>query len=345
VSLLLAAGVALVVALLLTRAFTRPASRMHILDHPNERSLHSNPMPRTGGVAIVTGIVVGGVMFAVTAGSRLPIAVGWLGTIATLIAVVSYFDDRRHLPIVVRLTAHIAASGLLVVAGLGIGSLSLPGFTYALPAWPATVLTVLFTVWMVNLYNFMDGMDGFAGGMTAIGFGTLAVLGWWGGDEVFAALNVIIVGATIGFLVFNFPPAKIFMGDTGSSTLGFLAAGMSLWAHVTGLVPLWISVVVFSPFIVDATVTLVRRAGRGEKVWQAHKTHYYQRLVQAGWGHRKTVLLEYGLMLVCAGAAVAAYAAGALLQWVLVGAVALLYVSFFQFIRAVEASAGVIPYR
>jgi UDP-N-acetylmuramyl pentapeptide phosphotransferase/UDP-N-acetylglucosamine-1-phosphate transferase len=340
-----AAIVALVVSMLLTRAFTRPGSGMHILDHPNERSLHTTPTPRTGGVAIVTGILVGGVMFAVTAGSRLPIAVGWLGTIAALIAVVSFFDDCRHLPIAVRLTAHIAASGLLMAASLGIGSLSLPGFTYALPAWPASILTILFTVWMVNLYNFMDGMDGFAGGMTSIGFGTLAVLGWWGGDGVFAALNVIIVGATIGFLVFNFPPAKIFMGDTGSSTLGFLAAGMALWAHVTGLVPLWISVVVFSPFIVDATVTLVRRAGQGEKVWQAHKTHYYQRLVQAGWGHRKTVLLEYGLMLACAGAAVAAYSVGALLQWVLMGAVAMMYIGFFQLVRAVEARSGVVPYR
>jgi UDP-N-acetylmuramyl pentapeptide phosphotransferase/UDP-N-acetylglucosamine-1-phosphate transferase len=107
-------------------------------------------------------------------------------------------------------------------------------------------------------------------------------------------------------LVHNFPPAKIFLGDTGSTTLGFLAAACSLWGAKDGLFPFWVALLVFSPFIVDATVTLLRRLLRGEKVWEAHRSHYYQRLVLLGWGHRRTVLTEYALMLACAGSALLA---------------------------------------
>ena len=337
---LLAAGVAIFVALLLTRAFIHPGSRMHILDHPNERSLHSQPTPRTGGVAIVLGILVGCLVFAFSMSLVIPVELLWLGGLAALIASVSYLDDRRHIPAGYRLATHIVASVLLAITGLAIGSLSLPGISLALPEWLAGVLTVLFAVWMVNLYNFMDGMDGFAGGMTVFGFGTLALLGWWGGDNVFAALNLIIAAGALGFLVFNFPPAKIFMGDTGSSTLGFLAAGMSLWGDASALVPLWISVLVFSPFIVDATVTLLRRLVGRERVWQAHKTHYYQRLVQAGWGHRKTVLMEYGLMVACAAGALTAYRATSTVQWIIIVGTILLYVVFFGFVRATETSGS-----
>jgi UDP-N-acetylmuramyl pentapeptide phosphotransferase/UDP-N-acetylglucosamine-1-phosphate transferase len=335
---LVAAVVALVVSFLLTRAFTHPGSRLHILDHPNERSLHTTPTPRTGGVAIVIGLLAGGIFLFLVSGVGFPRELRWLGGLAVLIASVSYLDDRRHIPVGYRLATHLVASVLLVIAGLTVGSLSLPGIAHPIPAWLAGVLTVLFAVWMVNLYNFMDGMDGFAGGMTVFGFGTLALLGWWGGDHDFAAVNLIIAGGAAGFLIFNFPPAKIFMGDAGSSTLGFLAAGMSLWANASGLVPLWISVLVFSPFIVDATVTLFRRLIRREKVWQAHKTHYYQRLVQANWGHRKTVLVEYGLMVACAAGALTAYRATAVVQWAIITGAILLYVVFFRFVRATEVS-------
>jgi UDP-N-acetylmuramyl pentapeptide phosphotransferase/UDP-N-acetylglucosamine-1-phosphate transferase len=154
---------------------------------------------------------------------------------------------------------------------------------------------------MINLYNFMDGMDGFAGGMAVIGFSTLAWLGR--ADAGFAAVCLTVAAASAGFLIHNFPPAKIFLGDTGSTTLGFLAAACSLWGSKADLFPFWVALLVFSPFIVDATVTLLRRLLRGEKVWEAHRKHYYQRLVLLGWGHRRTVLVEYALMLACAGSA------------------------------------------
>jgi len=158
-------------------------------------------------------------------------------------------------------------------------------------------------------------MDGFAGGMAVWGFGSFAVLGLMAGNMTFVGVSLVVAAAAAGFLVFNFPPARIFMGDTGSATLGLLAGGLSLWGSRDRVFPFWAAVLVFSPFIVDATVTLMRRLGRGERVWQAHRTHYYQRLVQSGWGHRKTVLAEYGLMAACGASAVVGTRLDSAGQW------------------------------
>ncbi len=295
--ILLSAAIAFVVAVVLTRRFCDPGSRLHLLDHPNERSLHTQPTPRTGGVAILAGFIsaIPVLLFANVGAS--PIL--WLMAGTGLIAGLSFLDDRRGLPVVVRFLGHVIGAGLVVLgAGLTLPPLFL-GISVPWPAWLGLGLSVLFLVWMVNLYNFMDGMDGFAGGMALIGFGAFAVFGLLGGNLLFTGLSLTIVAAAGGFLLFNFPPARIFMGDTGSAALGLLAGGLSLWGALDGLFPFWAALLVFSPFTVDASVTLVRRLFRGERVWQAHKSHYYQRLVQSGWGHRKTVLYEYALMLAC----------------------------------------------
>jgi UDP-N-acetylmuramyl pentapeptide phosphotransferase/UDP-N-acetylglucosamine-1-phosphate transferase len=176
----------------------------------------------------------------------------------------------------------------------------LPGIAWKWPPWLGIGVLLLFIIWMINLYNFMDGMDGFAGGMAVIGFGAYAIFGWIGGQPLFFIVSLVICAAAAGFLISNFPPAKIFLGDAGSASLGLLAAGLSLWGARDGLFPLWVALLIFSPFIADATVTLLRRLLKGEKVWEAHRSHCYQRLVQAGWGHRKTLLWEYSLMLACA---------------------------------------------
>jgi UDP-N-acetylmuramyl pentapeptide phosphotransferase/UDP-N-acetylglucosamine-1-phosphate transferase len=157
--------------------------------------------------------------------------------------------------------------------------------------------------WTTNLYNFMDGSDGLAGGMAVIGFGTYASAAWIGGNVEFELLAWSIAAAAAGFLIFNFPPAKIFMGDVGSIPLGFLAGALGVAGWQRELWPLWFPLVVFAPFIVDASVTLVRRVLRGERVWEAHRQHYYQRLILSGWSHRRTAVSEYGLMLLCGAAA------------------------------------------
>jgi len=137
---------------------------------------------------------------------------------------------------------------------------------------------------------------------------------------------MIVVAAVAGFLWFNFPPAKIFMGDAGSSTLGFLVAAFSLWASAEKIFPIWVALLVFSPFIVDASVTLLRRLFQGEKIWEAHKSHFYQRLVLVGWGHKKTVLCAYVLMVVCSATAWFAMQVDVTFQWMIIMAWLVAYV-------------------
>jgi UDP-N-acetylmuramyl pentapeptide phosphotransferase/UDP-N-acetylglucosamine-1-phosphate transferase len=252
-----------------------------VLDHPNERSLHQQPVPRLGGVGVTAGIVLS-VPF-VSPAEWWPL---WLG--AALLVGISFLDDLVGLPIVGRLIMHFVAAGGFV-AGLLFAQIGL--------GW--AVVAIVATVWMTNLYNFMDGMDGLASGMAVFGFGFLAIASWVAENTSLALVSVSIASTAAAFLLFNFPPARIFLGDAGSTIFGFLGAGLGFVGWRDGTWSLWFPALVFSPFILDATVTLLKRALQGEQFWLAHRTHYYQRLVLSGWGHRKTVLAEYGLMVVC----------------------------------------------
>lgn len=320
----------------LTRRFCSPDSLVYILDHPNERSLHDRPTPRGGGVAILAAIIACETVQIVLFydGHVMVIAASML-----VVAAVAFLDDHYFIPPVYRLMAQTAAALIILYGGFVMENLEIPGVAWHWPYAAGALFSVLFIVWMINLYNFMDGMDGFAGGMAVSGFGAFAAMGWIAGHELFLAVNLIIACASAGFLVFNFPPARIFMGDIGSSTLGLLAAALSLWGVKDGVFPFWIAVLVFSPFIVDASVTLLRRLWRREKIWLAHKTHYYQKLVQAGWGHRNTVLLEYLIMLGCGLTAVLslhatiAIQAAMLVGWALFYIIFLFWVSWYAFGR------------
>ncbi len=255
------------------------------LDRPNPRSLHAHPVPRTGGLGIMLGVLA---------------AALWLGpasyvavlALAFALAIFSVIDDVKGLPVFARLLAHLAAAAAFVAL-------------YAPEGFPllGALAGIVAVAWMTNLYNFMDGSDGLAGGMAVFGFGAYGFAAWLGGDAALAGLGLAIAAAALAFLVFNFHPARIFMGDGGSIPLGFAAAALGLLGHWRGLWPLAFPVLVFSPFIVDASVTLARRLARGERVWQAHRSHYYQRLVRMGLGHRGTALGEYALMAACAGSA------------------------------------------
>lgn len=256
------------------------------LDRPNERSLHDTPVPRTGGLGIHAGVLLAGYLGA----AGVPPIV-WLCFAGLL--TISFTDDIRGIPIVARLLAHLLASGAVAAA-----LLSHHGIIIVL-------LATLAITWMINLYNFMDGADGLAGGMAMFGFGTYGIAAWQAGSVGFAWLNFGIAASALAFLFFNFHPARIFMGDAGSVPLGFLAACFGLIGWLQKDWPWWLPLLVFSPFIVDASVTLARRVFARAAVWQAHRDHYYQRLVQLGWGHRKTAIAEYALMLLCGIAALA----------------------------------------
>ena len=331
---ILLATAAFAISLVLTWRFCDPASRFHILDQPNDRSLHTRPTPRSGGLAIFIALLVcglGAVLFQ-PATSLWALALG-----ALAVAGVSFLDDRRSITPFFRFVVHAVAAVIIVYGGFFLQRFEIPGVVWQWSYIAGAMFSVAFIVWMINMYNFMDGMDGFAGGMAVIGFGVFALLGWQSGNVLFMLLSLITAAAAGGFLIFNFPPARIFMGDVGSSTLGLLAGTFSLWGTRDGIFPFWIALLVFSPFIVDATVTLLRRLFRGEKVWQAHKTHYYQRLVQAGWGHRKTVLWEYALMSACALSAIWAVRRAETIQWWTMGFWALAYILIIAMVRRREA--------
>jgi UDP-N-acetylmuramyl pentapeptide phosphotransferase/UDP-N-acetylglucosamine-1-phosphate transferase len=289
-----------VIVFLLRRADRLP------LDHPNARSLHARPVPRVGGIGIVLGTLLA---FALVRAEPL------LATLVAVLAAISYLDDRAHLPIALRFGAHAIAAAVFVAT-------TAPDLH---PLWQ--VALALATMWVTNLYNFMDGSDGLAGGMALFGFGAYALGAWLAGDAVFAVVAASVAAAAAAFLVFNFPPAKVFMGDAGSIPLGFLAAALGILGWRAGHWAPWFPVLVFSPFIVDASLTLARRLLRGERVWEAHRTHYYQRLVQLGWGHRNTALAEYALMAACGAVALWALGQPAPVQWAAAGAAVVAYLA------------------
>ena len=290
----------------------RHSSAIKVLDYPNERSLHRTPTPRTGGLAIMLSFFLGVILLAL--GGAWPSTYDrpllgwpmsfWLMGFTLLIAMVSFYDDHRGLPIAVRLSVQIAAASVLTIGGrLSLSSIDVPFVGLIDLGWPALAGSILFLVWMTNLYNFMDGMDGFAGGMTVVGFGCLAYFAWVANHQFIFATALILSVASLGFLFHNFPPASIFMGDVGSVSIGFISGSLIVLGCRDRVFTFWVPVILFSPFIVDATNTLVRRALRRQKVWEAHREHYYQRLVLLGWGHRRTVIAEYGFMCGCAALA------------------------------------------
>lgn len=300
------------------------------MDEPNARSLHAGAIPRTGGLALLFGILAAlALALALGAwasagespGARADVdAWPWILAALLPVAVVSLFDDRGGVQPRYRLVAHLMAGAVLFAGGLGWSHLDLPGLTLALGPVFALPLTLLLVVWMTNLYNFMDGMDGLAGGMAAFGFGALAVLGWRGGDPGFALASASIAAAAAGFLTANVPPARLFLGDLGSTSLGLLAVGLALLGSSRGLFPLWVAGLAFSPFILDATATLIRRALRGERLWEAHRSHHYQRLVLAGWSQRRVMVRAWILMAACAACAVLAPRLPTADQWLLLAA-------------------------
>lgn len=270
------------VLLAVLSAFTLTAGTLHLLltrgralpmDRPNERSLHQHPTPRIGGLAIVPVILLVALI-----GNRGSFSLVLGGATAILFAF-SALDDRGGLPVRLRFLAHLGAATAIALH-------------FPMP-WFVAVAVVFGLTWMTNLYNFMDGANGLAGGMSVVGFGAYALAASDSGLALWAAC---CAAAALAFLLFNFDPARIFMGDAGSIPLGFLAGALGLWGIVVGNWPWWFPLLVFAPFIGDASLTLSRRILRREPIWRAHREHYYQRVIQMGWSHRRLALAEYLVM-------------------------------------------------
>ncbi|MBK8006560.1 MAG: glycosyltransferase family 4 protein [Gemmatimonadetes bacterium] len=292
---------------------SRPGAPLQALDHPGHRSLHDRPTPRTGGLAVLAAIGAG----LLGSGWARPLSGAGVGVLAGLVAVaaVSLADDRAGVRAGYRFLVHLLA------AGLAVGSAPDSGGRRARAARGyGDSGGVLGLVWMINLYNFMDGMDGFAGGMSLAGFGGLALLALPWGPTWYPLACAVVAAAALGFLGWNFPPARIFLGDVGSAPLGYLAGVGILTGAGLGAFPLPCGLLVFLPFIADASFTLARRIVAGERFWEPHRTHLYQRLVLAGWSHRRVVLWEYLLMALTGGTGLLVAPRGAQVAWVALGA-------------------------
>jgi UDP-GlcNAc:undecaprenyl-phosphate/decaprenyl-phosphate GlcNAc-1-phosphate transferase len=266
--------------LILMLVFLKTSLSNFALDKPNERSLHANLTPRTGGLALIIGVVITWIIGQVD--------YRWI-LLVTVLVCVSLIDDVRGLSVSWRLLVQLLVSVCFVC-------FFLPNLLSSTLVWWLMPSIVFGLVWMTNLYNFMDGSDGLAGGMGAFGFSSYALASYWAGDAQLAMMCACVAVSCLAFLVYNFHPAKIFMGDSGSIPLGFLAGAIGLHGLANGHWGAWFPLLVFSPFVVDASVTLFRRLLRGEKLSEAHRSHYYQRLVQLGWGHKNTAIAEYVLM-------------------------------------------------
>jgi len=273
----------------------RLLTRLRLYDRPNERSSHAAATPRGGGLALVPLLLAAWTGWALWSGAA-PAGFGpvLLGTV--LLALVSLADDLRGLSAVLRLAVQ---AGAVAVGLIGLGTAG-PVFQGLLPPLADRLAAALLWLWFVNLFNFMDGIDGISGveaGSIGLGLALVAVLGGLAAELV--ALPVLLAAAAIGFLAWNWPPARLFLGDVGSIPLGYLLGWLLLAGAAQGQ---WAAALILPLYyLADATVTLAKRGLRGAKVWQAHREHFYQRAVQGGLSHGAVVLR----VLACNGVLVA----------------------------------------
>ena len=278
----LAAGAA---AGVLTGAVRRYALAAGVLDIPGHRSSHAVPVPRGGGMAIVAVFLAGTLLLAALGVVDWPVAAALAGG-GALVAWVGWKDDHGGLAARWRALAHFAAAGWAVWWLGGLPSLRLGTVDAPLGLFGA-VLAVFGVVWAVNFYNFMDGIDGIAAGEALTAGAAGGAMLWAAGSPGLAALALLVAAASAGFLAWNWSPARIFMGDVGSGVLGFVFAVLALASERAGAVPLVAWVLLLGVFVFDATVTLARRVARRERFYEAHRSHAYQRAVQAGWPHAR----------------------------------------------------------
>jgi UDP-N-acetylmuramyl pentapeptide phosphotransferase/UDP-N-acetylglucosamine-1-phosphate transferase len=317
-------GVGAVVAYATTRLFL-PLLRAHVMDDPNERSSHTVPTPRGGGIGIVAGLTAG-LLVAGLCGAPVPHWRILVGTV--LVAVTGFIDDMWTLKALPRFTVMILAALLVTIPSGGFSVLPLPTpLDLSIPIWLGMALATLWIVGVVNIYNFLDGIDGYAGVQ-----GIVAGIGIWVYDQngPLGTAGAILAGACAGFLVLNWHPARIFMGDVGSTTLGYLFAALPFArsqgdraesAFVVALM-LWF-------FLADGVFAIIRRLLKGERVYEAHREHVYQRLVATGIPHDRVVMILMGAgALVAASAKIADSLDADLLRWVVFGSGIVLFVGF-----------------
>lgn len=286
----------LIMSLLMTAGLRRYALARSVMDVPNARSSHTVPTPRGGGVAIVLTFLLAmiGLMLSGTEQINTLLAVGGAGA---LIAVIGFMDDHGHIAARWRLLGHFVAAAWMLGWLGGLPPLVVFGWTLEL-GWFGGLLAAFYLVWLLNLYNFMDGIDGIASVEAITACLGAAWLYWLAGLGGTAVLPLLLAASVSGFLYWNFPPAKIFMGDAGSGFIGIVLGGLSLQAAWVSPPMFWCWLILLGVFIVDATYTLVRRLLRGDKVYEAHRSHAYQ-FASRAYGKHLPVTVAVAALNVC----------------------------------------------
>jgi Fuc2NAc and GlcNAc transferase len=308
----------------------RYATARQIIDTPNERSSHDRPVPRGGGVAIAVAFFVALIWMWFREWVTTELAAALIGG-GALVSWIGFMDDRKGVPAARRFLVHVVSASWAVFW--------LPGAELAGMGILGPVVAIIGIVWWINLYNFMDGIDGIAGGQ-ALSVATFAgALLYLGGDRGLALLSFVLAGSAVGFLFYNWPPARIFMGDVGSGFLGFTFAVLALASDKSGALPLIYWVALSGVFVFDATVTLIRRMLRREPFWSAHRNHAYQRLVTSAHGHLPVTV---GVLVLNSALALVVYLAVNFRQWAGVGLLAALLILLSAYL-CIERMAPMLP--
>ena len=294
-SLFLVVPAVAALALLLTGYLRRYALARSIIDIPNARSSHSVPTPRGGGVAIVLGFLIALPILYVNGDISGDILLALLGS-GGGVAILGFLDDHGHIAARWRLLGHFSAAAWALFWLGGLPVISFFGVDLDL-GWAGYFIAAFYLVWMLNLYNFMDGIDGIAS-IQAISVCLGACLVYWlSGHQDLIWLPLVLSMAVLGFLYWNFPPARIFMGDAGSGFLGIALGVLSLQAAWAATDFLWVWLILLGVFIIDATFTLLRRLLRGDKVYEAHRSHAYQFASRHVGSHLKVTLVVLAINL------------------------------------------------
>lgn len=268
------------------------AKHVGAIDVPNERKVHSVPMPRCGGLAIFGGFIIGYMIYGDPTVQMLSILLG-----AFIMVLVGFIDDINPIRARTKFFFQILAAGIVVIYGSTyFHEITFLGWNLNLPVWASMILSILFIVSAANAINLIDGMDGLAAGISAINFGTIAIIAFImnkiGGLDII--LSLIMLGSTLGFLGHNFPPAKIFMGDSGSLFLGFMIAVISLLGFkMTTITSLVVPLLILAIPIFDTLFAILRRLLKGESIGKPDKEHFHHQLLKMKFGTRKTVIVIY----------------------------------------------------
>jgi UDP-GlcNAc:undecaprenyl-phosphate/decaprenyl-phosphate GlcNAc-1-phosphate transferase len=298
---LLAIVLCFIFAIFLTPVAKRVAIKLNAVDLPDKRKVHNKMMPRLGGLAIYTSFTLGIVIFSPDSNFTLPIIIG-----GTIIFLVGMFDDIYQLSPKVKTIGQIIAALPIVIGGINIDYITIPfGPKIDFGFW-SIVITVIWIIGVTNAINLIDGLDGLASGISAIALMTISGMALSMGNVLVALLGLMLLGSTLGFLVYNFYPAKIFLGDSGSYFLGFMISVLSiqgLFKNVT-VFSIIIPIIILGVPIVDTFFAIIRRKVQGLPLLSPDKRHLHHCLIQLGYSHRKTVLILYGLSSVFSLAAI-----------------------------------------